>query len=171
MRAVRVLSFVVGAATILLTAAAEAQPKPTTTVVAQHDAPVTISSYTAQYRERSQYAAEGVHHSVKYQNSSGRTIVAIQFGLATFDVWNEFLNRTNGIALETVTGGRSQSGTWIANPLRAFTFLTGVAWVSKVRFEDGEIWTADEKTVLEALRAIEADFDAARLKPEPPPGG
>ena len=49
----------------------------------------------------------------------------------------------------------------------AVSFLTGVAYVSKVRFADGTIWAADLDAVAEELRKIEKDFDVMKLKGKP----
>jgi hypothetical protein len=53
---------------------------------------------------------------------------------------------------------------WVATSYADFSFHTGVAYVSKVRFDDGEIWSADLTSVVLELRKIEKDFDASRLK-------
>ena len=48
--------------------------------------------------------------------------------------------------------------------LTLFSFLTGVAYVSKVRFDNGEIWSTDLESIAEELRKIEAEFDVSKLK-------
>lgn len=158
---------------IVWVAGTSAQLRPATRVVVQPDAPVAITNYTAAYRERSQYISQGIHHSVKYQNKSDKIVVAIQVGLVSFDVWNEFLERTNGLSTDTIQPGKEDGGTWIASPYHGFSFLTGVAFINRVRFDDGSIWTANHDTILEELRKIEKDFDASRLEKQdaPPPGG
>jgi hypothetical protein len=153
------------------TATATAQLKPSTRMVAQPDAPVAITSYNAAYRERSQYSTEGIHHSVKFQNKGTKTVVAVSIGLVSFDVWNEYMERTNGLSTDTIQAGKEDSGTWVAAPYRGFSFLTGVAFVHRVRFDDGSIWVANNETVLEELRKIEKDFDESRLKKDQPPPG
>lgn len=163
---------VAAAIVVMCGAVAEAQLKPVTRVVVQEDAPVTITSYSAAYRERSQYTTEGIHHSVKYQNKSGKTAVAVQIGLVSFDIWNEFLDRTNGLSTDVIQPSKDDAGTWVGSAYRGFSFLTGVAFVNRVRFADGSIWMANQEAILEELRKIEKDFDASRLKKDtPPPGG
>ena len=148
---------------------ASAQLKPATKIVPQPDAPVAINTYNAQYEQRSQYTTEGIHHEVQCANKSDKTVVAVQFGLVSFDIWNEFLDRTGGIIMDLIVAGKPKTGRWVATAYSAFSFNTGVAYVSKVRFEDGTIWTADLAAVLEELRKIEKDFDASRLKKETEP--
>lgn len=157
-----VLAFTASAGT------ARAQQKATTKVVSQPSAPLTISAYEARYEPRSsQYSTRGIHHELKYENKGQKEIVALQIGLISFDVWNEFLDRTQGLDRQGLAVGKTGGGTWIANRYADFSFLTGVAYVNRVRFADGEIWTADEREVLAELRKIQKDFDAANLsKPE-----
>jgi hypothetical protein len=52
----------------------------------------------------------------------------------------------------------------LLDPYADFSFLTGVAYISRVRFDDGQIWVADLNAVEGELRKIDKDFDAARLK-------
>ena len=66
--------------------------------------------------------------------------------------------------METIAPGSKEKGKWVATSSADFSFHTGVAYVSKVRFDDGEIWSADLNSVVLELRKIEKDFDASRLK-------
>jgi hypothetical protein len=166
----RIVTFVLISAAVLATqVVAGADLKPATKIVAQPNAPLVIASYSARYHERSQYVTEGIHHAVQFENKSGRDVEAVQFGFVSFDVWNRFLDRTNGLSIKTITAGKAERGTWVATALSDFSFLTGVAYINRVRFSDGTIWTADMDAVVEELRKIETDFDAALLKNEPKP--
>jgi hypothetical protein len=139
----------------------------TTIIVAQTDAPLKITEYTAAYQASSQYATEGIRHSVKYVSVADRDIVAAQIGLVSFDVWNEFMNRTGGLSMDVMAPGAKSKGTWIAQAYAEFSFHTGVAYVARVRFADGSIWSANMDEILAELRKIEKDFDAAKLKAKP----
>lgn len=134
-------------------------------VIDQPEAPLRILSYNAEYQERGNYSREGIKHSVEYENTTERQVFALQIGLVSFSVFNEFLDRTGGVSMSKLAPGKRAKGAWVASALSDFTFHTGVAYVSKVRFVNGEIWTADLEVILEELRKIEADFDEARLKP------
>jgi hypothetical protein len=143
--------------------------KPSTRIVAQPSAPIAITSYNAEYRERSQYTSPGIHHSTRFASKAGKEIVALQIGLVSFNVWNEFIDRTLGVTIENLAPGKEGRGTWVANAYGEFAFLTGVAYVNRVRFADGEIWTANLDDIVEELRKIEKNFDVANLKkPEGP---
>jgi hypothetical protein len=141
--------------------------KPESRIVSQADAPVNIISYNARYDSGSSSGLlatrAGIQHNLTYQNVSTKNIVAIQFGLVAFDVWNEFLDRTAGFAWANLAPQKSGSGGWTASRYADFSFQTGVAYVSRVRFESGEIWAADLDMILNELKKIQKDFDAANL--------
>lgn len=137
---------------------------PVAKIIAQTNAPLIITSYSANYQEGSRSTSEGIRHVVEYKNASEKKVVAVQIGLVSFDVWNEFLGRTGGISLSVIDPGKSEKGAWLTNAFSDFSFLTGFAYVSKVRFDDGTIWVADLNEIAEEMRKIERDFDIQILK-------
>jgi hypothetical protein len=141
--------------------------KAVTKVLAQPTAPLRITAYTAGYQEGSQYRSEGIRHSVEYMSASDREIVAVQIGLVSFDVWNEFLDRTAGVDISNLQPSALGKGTWIARAFADFSFHTGVAYVGKVRFADGTLWAADLVAIGEELKNIAKDFDIAKLTEKP----
>ena len=66
--------------------------------------------------------------------------------------------------MEQLAIGATNKGEWVASAYSDFSFHTGVAYVSKVRFEDGEIWSADLSAIVVELKKIEKDFDVNRLR-------
>jgi len=140
---------------------------PVTQVIAQPDAPIRITSYSAAYQEGGRYATEGIHHNVAYDSATDRKIVAVQIGLVSFDIWNEFLDRTGGVSMDELAPHASSKGTWVARAYADFSFQTGVAYVAKVRFVDGWIWEADLQSIAEELKKIEKDFYVAKLRAKP----
>lgn len=142
--------------------------KAETKIIAQPTAPIKITSYGAvYYGSSSTYVERGIHHEVEYENTSARKIVAIEFGLVAFDIWNEYLDRTGGITMTPLEATAKNKGEWVASRYADFSFHTGVAYVSKVRFEDGEIWVVDTNAVLLEMRKIQKDFDVSKLKKKP----
>lgn len=138
---------------------------PETKIITQPTAPLKITSLSAEYySESSRYVERGIHYELKYENVSARNVVAVEFGLVAFDIWNEFLDRTGGITMTPLSAGSSDKGEWVASRYADFSFHTGVAYISKVRFDNGEIWSADTSSVLLELRKIQKDFDASKLK-------
>ena len=133
-------------------------------ILEQPDAPISIIEYVAEYQNRGQYSSEGIRHTVTYRNRTGRKIVAMQFGLLAFNIFNEFQDRLGGYTIEDVDPDEVEIGVWIANARAESSFYTGVAYISKVRFEDGEVWNADyEGVVLQQLQEIEQDLELEAL--------
>ena len=132
-------------------------------VLQQEGAPLRIGSYTASYQEGGRYSREGIRHSAAVRNVTDRKIVAYQLGLLSFNIFNEFQDRLGGYAIEDVAPGGAESGSWLASALAESAFYTGVAYVSKVRFEDGEVWQADLEGVAAQVREIEESFTVDSL--------
>ena len=90
---------------------------------------------------------------------------AVQFGLLAFNIFNEFQDRLGGFTIEDISVGRTESGAWVAtSALAEAAFYTGVAYVDKVRFEDGEVWSADYDEVLRQLQEIEQNLNIDALE-------
>jgi hypothetical protein len=138
-------------------------PNPKNIIVIQPNSPVGITEYKAEFEQAN--AANGINHVLSYTNRGRQKISAVRFGLVAFDVFNGFLGKIEGVAMSDVNVNRSHKGNWIHTPPTAFSFLTGVAYVDTVRFEDGTIWQADPETVVEELRKIDKGFDGRLLKP------
>ena len=62
---------------------------------------------------------------MSYRNTSDKKIVAIQFGLLAFNIFNEFQDRLGGFTIEDVGIGESESGAWVASALAEAAFLHG----------------------------------------------
>ena len=133
-------------------------------ILAQEGAPIVISVYTARYQDRGSYSREGIRHVLQYRNVSKRKIVALQFGLLAFDIFNEFQDRLGGYAIQDVDPGATADGTWVASARAESAFYTGVAYLSKVRFEDGEVWSADLDGITKQVQEIEAGFSVESLQ-------
>ena len=134
-------------------------------IIIQSNSPLEITSYSAKYQKgRGSYSRDGIRHRAEYRNKSGRRVVAVQIGFVSFNVFNEFLDRMHGVSITEINPNQLEKGTWNATALADFSFLTGVAYISKVRFENGEIWRADLEYITEELRKIEEEFDISMLK-------
>ena len=138
--------------------------EPVTKTIDLTDAPVLIESYTATYLEGARPMPGGIYHSLSYKNVSDKIVVAVQIGLVSFNVFDEFIGRISGIAIETIPPTGSEKGLWIDRADGGSAFHTGMAYVSKVRFIDSEIWEADLKEVAAELSKIEEGFDVSKLE-------
>ena len=63
------------------------------------------------------------------------------------------------------------NGLWMRRSSMAEAFHTGMAYVAKVRFEDGEIWKSDLEGLVEQIHRIDKDFTQDSLKPSEPVKG
>ena len=157
-------AMVIVASQLFIQSSAVADPPPADhRILAQEGAPVVISTYAAMYQPRGSTSREGIRHILRYRNVSKRKNVALQFGLLAFDIFNEFQDRLGGYTLQDVEPGAETHGTWLANARAESAFYTGVAYLSKVRFEDGEVWSADLDNIANQVQDIEVGFSVESL--------
>jgi hypothetical protein len=140
-------------------------------ILKQKDAPLVITTYTTtympEYKIGSTFSREQIAHKLQYRNSSTKTIVAIRIGLATFDAFNDFMERFGGVGVKDILPGKDDKGEWGHSPYATFSFRkfgTGVAYVSTVRFDDGSFWNADINEVLLQLRNFQKDLQVKDLE-------
>jgi len=136
---------------------------PRALIIDQPEAPVVITKYTARQLGTGKVES-GLNYRLEYRNRSERRVEAIEVGIVAFDIWNEYLDKLMATDLDSIGSGKSGDGSWIHDPAAAFLFHTGVAYVSRVRFENGDIWTADLDAVAENIRSVQSGFSAEMLK-------
>ncbi|WP_445665573.1 hypothetical protein [Fodinibius sp. AD559] len=134
-----------------------------TIIVDQPNSPIEIKKYEASFEEEGSNTKEGIQHKVVYINSGRANPIAIKFGFVSFNIFNEYLGIINGIAMVRLEGRQENRGTWVHETSSDFSFYTGIAFVNKVRFENGEIWEADSEIIIDTLKEIKSDFDASVL--------
>jgi hypothetical protein len=147
---------------VTMTSALVAEIVPRNIVVQQSNCPIRISSYRAFYKPET-----GLRHTIKYENRSGQKIVAIRFGMLSFDLFHKFLGKTTGTNVQDMGSGKSEEGYWTTDSGHAAAFYVGIAWVDSLRLEDGTIWNANEADILSEARREDKDFDPALLKLPP----
>jgi len=130
-------------------------------VLKQENAPLIIYEFTAKYQDgASRYASEGIRFDVRFTNITEQPVVAYSIGFFAFDVFNRPLGRPfGGFAIEAIDPNGSERGAWVQRTTSSALFReygTGVAYVSKVRFEDGTIWSYDSESILNQLQEFEA---------------
>lgn len=133
-------------------------------IVDQPNSPIKITRYNAEYRSGTGGTNKGINHQIRYINSSERKVMAVQVGLVSFNIFNQFINKMNGVDMSDSDPGKERRATWVARASADFSLLTGVAYVAAVRYENGDIWEANNDVILEELRLIEDDLDAAILE-------
>jgi hypothetical protein len=145
-----------------MTSGLGAEILPRNIVVQQSNSPIRIVSYKAQYKPET-----GLRHVIQYQNRSGQKIVAIRFGMLSFDLFHKFLGKTTGTNVQDMNAGKSEEGYWLTDSGHAAAFHVGIAWVDAIRMEDGTIWSANEADILTEARREDKDFDPVLLKLPP----
>lgn len=133
----------------LFVGSAQAQEDVQRVVLDQPSSPLEISQYLSVGFDRA------ITHSVNVKNITSREIIAYQMGLLSFSVFNEFLDRLGGYAIESLAPGEEKRSSWESRESNASLHYTAVAYVSKVRFADGEVWEANHiEVIMPQLREI-----------------
>ena len=87
-------------------------------------------------------------------------------GFVSFDIWNKYLDVSHGITIENIKPGKSKTAKWTFRASGEFMFFTGIAYVNKVRYEDGTFWYHDPTIVIKELQKVQKDFDVNKLQDE-----
>jgi len=118
-------------------------------IVNMDNAPIEISEF-------GKYRAEDEDHIssvVKYNNKTGRDIEALAITMIYFDAFNEKEDGVKGISTDRLNAHKEDSGGWSTYGEPGFV-KTAMAYVSAVRFLDGEIWKADTDEVFKIAGKI-----------------
>ena len=128
-------------------------------ILSQKGSPIEITTYSARYSR----SDKEILHRISVKNITDQVIVAFQISFLAFDVFKENMGRRlGGVEISRLYPGNEFTKlTWSHRPYAAFMFDhhgIGVAFVSKVRLENGNIWTFNEDYILEELRKIKEDL-------------
>jgi len=150
-------------------AAAEtsAVTSPLCVLLNQPEAPLEILEYSARYGPVEGKAQEGgIEHQVTCQNVGDRKIVAVEITFLSFDIWNELFDRTTRTLVKELTSGAECGVRWfapLAEGVDGSSFHTGVAYVSRIRFDDGKFWSADRSELAGVLEKVAPDIPPSSL--------
>jgi hypothetical protein len=107
---------------------------------------------------------DGINHKVNLKNTSGKVVVAYEIGLVSFDIFNEHMGTLEGWSKNGIKPGKDQKNVWLTNFYNNDFFLTGYAFVSKVRFSDGMIVECDPVEVIHnIMKSIPVNIDVKDL--------
>ena len=128
-------------------------------VIDQPGSPINIISYESGLARGGRISLRGappvaVQHQLRYGNPRQETIVAVQFGFVSFNVFDEFLSHHAGLAVADLESATEHEYRWVFEGTADFSFLTGAVFVRKVRFESGAIWEANLEGVSAILESI-----------------
>jgi hypothetical protein len=128
-------------------------------VLAQDDAPIRVVEYDAQIWGTGSEIGDGVRHELRFRNDSDRGVVAVKFGLLSYDIFNEFQEETETIVVQDLAPGDGSRQGVVVFPPDPAAFYTGLAYVRKVRFLDGEIWEASPEELDALIQAFELELN------------
>jgi hypothetical protein len=138
--------------------------KPENHIVKQSESPIEITRYKAAF-SRDDY---GINHSARYLTHGDRLIVAVRFGFVSFNIWNEFIDKSGGIAIKDIapTTGKvsTDNGTWNFRCRGEGEFHVGFVYVERVRFENGEFWECDKEAITAQMQEFEENFSIENLE-------
>lgn len=129
--------------------------EPRTLILDQPGAPVALTRYKADYDGVRLFQSDGVRHEIAFRNPGDRDIAAVKFRFVMYSVFNDVIEETDGVFLDPLPSGESESDSWTYDPPEASTFHVGAAYVSKVRFADGDLWEADAEMIEAQLSQID----------------
>ena len=135
-------------------------------VMEQTDSPIQIVEFTSEFGGRDN---DYIVFEARYLNTTDRPIIGIKYGFIAYDLFNESLGGLSGVKTERggLDGGEDDSSRWQTRARGvARAHETGIAYVQKVRFADGELWIADRDELAEKLDALVPGGGASLLGDE-----
>ncbi len=113
-------------------------------IVNMDDAPIEILVFGKSQGEDEDH----ISSVVKFKNRTDRDIEALAITMVYYDAFNEKQDGIMGIFTDPLYANRQRNAGWSTYGEAAFV-KTAIAYVSAVRFIDGEVWKADIKKVIE----------------------
>lgn len=146
----------------------------------QSGAPIVIEKVTGAFASSGRgLDCDSCNHQydLKIKNISDKEIKGVRIGFVNFDHWNEVLNVLYGTRRRPIRPGKSVGDAWhfpasseskgntvLIDRDHRYPIFTSVAFVDKIRFDDGTFWYHDENFVIQELKKIQEDFDADKLQ-------
>jgi len=98
-----------------------------------------------------------ITYSINLKNNTDQTIEAYGIAFVVFDYFNERCTGLTGVSHTKIKSGGSDSGRWSNSDYSAWQGLTGFAFISKMRLEDGTVVRADTKEIASKMSEILGD--------------
>lgn len=91
------------------------------------------------------------HIAVTLKGEKNKETAAVRYRIALFDPFGDWITSLRGnVYRDQAVGAWRDSGTWSTPDILAESLYI-VAWVEKVRFRDGVMWTASKDAVVNEL--------------------
>ncbi len=138
--------------------------------VNQIDAPLKLSGYSVEWLNSEHTRVSVPTHSIEFKNTSKREIVAVQIGFVFLGIWNEYLDTAHGFSLLSLEPDEESSRSWIIESTKfsSAEIFTGIAYVNRIRFANGEAWKANPGHLLKELRKIEKSSEESMITERKP---
>ena len=118
-------------------------------IVNMDDAPIEILEFGKSRFEDEDH----ISSVVEIKNRVEKAIEALEVTMVYYDPFNEKEDGVRGISTKTLRAGVSARAGWSTYGNPSFV-KTAIAFVSAVRFLDGEVWKADIKEVMKKAGTI-----------------
>lgn len=141
-------------AAVVLTASIGSAAAADNKIMEQPDSPIQITEFASSFGGRDD---DYIIFEARYQNATDRAVIGIKFGFIAYDLFDESLGGVAGVDIDRdgIGAGAVESGRWSTRARGvAQAHETGIAYVQKVRFADGELWTADRTELQEKLEQL-----------------
>ena len=113
---------------------------------------ITEFKYTVRARESTE---DNFSVSYKFLNTTDKPILAAEFRILFFDIFDRPLDNLSLYMVEkTLSAKTEDKGVAVFGISNFFLVYKAIAYVSRVRFEDGTIWESDYKEVANSLQAM-----------------
>ena len=137
-------------------------------------APVVIVGYAATLEKvEAQWGGPRIRHELVYRNRTRREIAAVEFGLATYDLFDELMACRAGLCVRPLAPAGAvdilgipvpaSRREWLQHGVDPLAFHTAIAWVDKVRYRDGEVWRESRRKIAERIRKLKRSFETGPL--------
>ena len=140
---------------------------PVSLLLNQLDAPLEILDYSARYIEGANKGQQGhIEHQLTCQNVGDQAVVAVELTFLSFNLWNELFDRSKHTFVRALDSSEECEFKWpsqIEKDVDGSIFRTGVAYVSRLRFENGEIWSADLSEIAGVLEKVAPEISPSSL--------
>jgi hypothetical protein len=111
----------------------------------------------------------GYRYRTKFRITTKQPIRAVEVIFLTFDVWGNHVRSLSFEEVADVAAGvtKDLQGEWALSDNDVERHYASIAYVARVRVEDGQVLVAPVDTVLDEARKFSAKFTAAQLEPKP----
>lgn len=118
-------------------------------IVNMDNAPIEILDFGRSRREDEDY----ISSVVEYKNKTDRDIEALAITMIYYDAFNEKEDGVKGISTDLLKATQRRTGGWSTYGEPGFV-KTAMAFISAVRFLDGEVWEADIEEVIKVASKL-----------------